>query len=175
MDPVSPQFSNSELGLESLPDFREVKLYSLDPKYLVKRHIGTTISLLFFSAALLTAFIIFVDFRPFVLAAAGFFFLLFGWSYYTNVQLLKRNGYGIREKDIIYKHGFLSETTTVVPFNRIQHISVERSFLDKMLGLSTLKVFTAGGSGSDVSIPGLKPEISTSLKEEVSERISNHA
>ena len=175
MDPVSPPFTNSELALDSLPDFREVELYSLDPKYLVKRHIGTTISLVFFSAGLLTAYLIFTDFRPLIIAAAGFFFLLFGWSYYTNIQLMKRNGYGIREKDIVYKHGFLSETTTAVPFNRIQHVSVERSFLDKMLGLSTLKVFTAGGSGSDVRIPGLKPEISTSLKEEISERISGHA
>ena len=88
---------------------------------------------------------------------------------------VKRCGYALREQDIIFKRGFLFERTTIVPFNRIQHVSVERSFLDKVLNISTLKVFTAGGSGSDISIPGIIPETATSLKEEVSVRIYNHA
>lgn len=88
---------------------------------------------------------------------------------------VRRSGYALREQDIIYKRGFLFERITIVPFNRIQHVSVERSFLDKILNISSVKVFTAGGSGSDISIPGIYPDTATSVKEEISARIYNHA
>ena len=61
----------------------------------------------------------------------------------------------------------------MVSFNRIQHVSINRSVLDKWLALSTLKIFTAGGSGSDVKIPGLDPKIAEKLKEALAGKIAN--
>ncbi len=114
------------------------------------------------------------DFRGYLLALILLFFVIFGWSYFSNYQLMKRNGYALREKDIIFRRGFLFQKTTVVPFNRIQHVSVERGVIDKTLKLATLRIFTAGGSGSDLDIPALLPETAFSLKEELSNRMSGH-
>ncbi|GAB2770713.1 PH domain-containing protein [Salinimicrobium soli] len=176
MDPIAKEeFSNIKLNVASLPAYEEVQLHSLAPKFLWKLNIGTLISALFFLVVLTVAFTFFEPFRPYLWFAAAVWILLFGWSFFSNIQLMKRNGYALREKDVIYKRGFLFEKTTIVPFNRIQHVSVERSFLDKLLNLATLKVYTAGGSGSDVSVPGLFPDNATSLKEEISARISGHA
>ena len=175
MDPIAEeQYSNLELNVASLPAYEEVKLHSLAPNFLLKLNIGTGISMLFFFAAWITAYFFLTDYRVYLWSGAIVLLIMFSWSFYSNLQLRKRNGYALREKDVIYRRGFLFEKTTIVPFNRIQHVSVERSFLDKILNLATLKVFTAGGSGSDVSIPGLKPENATSLKEEISARISGH-
>ena len=137
-------------------------------------HFSTTIGLLFFMGGSLVAYYFLQDFRDYLLFLILFFFLIFGWSYFSNFQLMKRNGYALRQKDIIYRRGFLFEKTTVVPFNRIQHVSVEKSVIDKALKLATLKIFTAGGSGSDVSIPGLLPDTAFALKEELSARMSSH-
>lgn len=176
MDPVTKGgFSNLELDVASLPQYEQVELHSLSKKYLLKLYINTSISLIIFMGALFVASVFLVGFQLIFWLIFGFFVLLFSWSYYNNYQLAKRNGYSLRERDVIYRRGFIFEKVTVVPFNRIQHVSVERNFLDKLLNLSTLKIFTAGGSGSDVNIPGLQPETATSLKEEISERIASHA
>ena len=175
MDSVEQaEFSNLELDVTKLPRYEEVKLHRLSPKYLYKLQLTTTISFVIFIGGLSLAYFLLPDFRDYILLGIIFFFVIFGWSFFSNFQLVKRNGYSLRERDLIYKHGFLFQRITVVPFNRVQHVSVERSVLDKILNLSTLKIFTAGGSGSDVNIPGLLPGTATSLKEEISERASRH-
>lgn len=177
MDPVaSSEFSNFELEVASLPRVEEVKLHPISKKYLVKLQVGTSISFMFFAVGLFLGYtFLSAQFHTYLFWAAILLVLLFGWSIFNNVMYVKKSGYALREKDIIFTRGFLFEKTTVVPFNRIQHVTVERSFLDKLLNISSLKVFTAGGSGSDVSVPGIKPETATSLKEEISGRIYSHA
>ncbi|WP_029033435.1 PH domain-containing protein [Salinimicrobium terrae] len=177
MDPLATDnFSNFQLNVDALPKFEEVKLQPISRKYLIKLQVGTTISLLFFVVGIVFGFYFLpVEFHNYLVWAAIVLVLLFGWSFFNNVMYVKRSGYALREQDIIFKRGFLFERITVVPFNRIQHVSVERSFMDKMLNIATIKVFTAGGSGSDVSIPGVKPQTATSVKEEISKRIYNHA
>lgn len=177
MDPItSPEFSNFELEVASLPKFEEVKLHPISKKYLVKLQIGTTLSLLFFGVGLVVAYnFLPEDLQAYIMAAGIFMFLIFSWTFFNNIMYVRRSGYALREQDIIFQRGFIFEKSTVVPFNRIQHVSVERSFLDKILNISTLKVFTAGGSGSDINIPGIYPDTASSVKEEISARIFNHA
>ena len=177
MDPIAAEeFSNFELNVASLPKFEAVELHPISKKYLVKLQVGTTLSFLFFAVGIFLGYTFLpAEFHKYLLWAVIVIVLLFSWSVFNNVMYVKRSGYALREQDIIFKRGFLFERSTVVPFNRIQHVTVERSFLDKMLNISTIKVFTAGGSGSDVSIPGIHPETATSVKEEISGRIYNHA
>lgn len=167
-------FKNDRLDVQNLPKFEEVELASLSPKYLLKLNISTTIFLLIVSTVVTAAYFIFSAYRIYLPYVALFLLLLFAWNYYSNFQLQKLNGYAVRERDIIYRKGFLFEKYTVVPFNRVQHVSTNRGVLDKTLNISTLKVFTAGGSGSDVSIPGLIPETANSLKEALSDRMAGH-
>lgn len=169
-------FSNLQLDLASLPQLEQVKFEPISKKYLVKLQVGTTVSLIFFLIGLVIGFYFSPpEVHPYLWIGLGLIISIFGWSFFNNVMYIKRSGYALREKDIIFKRGFLFERTTVVPFNRIQHVSVERSFLDKILNISTVKVFTAGGSGSDISIPGILPATAGSLKEEISSRIYEHA
>lgn len=169
------EFENQPLDLSGLPRFEEVTYVPLEPKYLLKRNLSTSISVIIFSGILVVGYFAvppeYAIYFPWLFA---FFFLMFIWRYIINYQLYKRSGYALRERDIIFKRGFLYEKITVVPFNRVQHVSTNRSVLDKALGLSTLNVFTAGGAGSDVAIPGLSPETAGSLKEALAERMSGH-
>ncbi len=63
--------------------------------------------------------------------------------------------YAIRAHDILFQTGLISRSQTVIPFDRVQHCEINRGVLSRWLGLSELNVFTAGGSASDLSIPGL--------------------
>lgn len=175
MDSVEQgMFKNEVLENDSLPNYEGVELKSFAPNYLLKRHISTSIWLLIVAAAVVIAYNFAEEFRIFVPFLGGALILKFVWSYITNYQWFRKSGYALREHDIIFKRGFLFEKTTVVPFNRVQHVSTNRGVMDKMLNLSTLNVFTAGGSGSDIALPGLLPETADSLKEILAARMSGH-
>ena len=176
MDPINPEiFRNDQLAVSTLPTLEEVSFDKLSPKLLLKKSISTSISFILFLAISGAAFYVFPEFfkgyYPLVLLGI---FLIFLWNYIKNWQWQKRSGYALRERDVIFKRGFLLDRITIIPFNRIQHVSTERGVLDKILGISTLQIFTAGGSGSDISIPGLTPPLAASLKEALSERIARH-
>jgi len=85
----------------------------------------------------------------------------------------KYYGYAFREKDLAYRRGYLINQVTVIPFNRIQHSSIRRSLLDKAFGIASLKVYTAGGSGSDIEIPGLELNIAENLNEALSKKVAD--
>ena len=66
----------------------------------------------------------------------------------------------------------LFEKITIIPFNRIQHISTSVGILDKFFKIANLNIFTAGGSGSDINIPGLTPEIAARLKDKIAHHLT---
>lgn len=73
-------------------------------------------------------------------------------------------GYAIREKDIHFKKGVIFHKTISLPYNRIQHVEMESTPMERLYGLTTLKFFTAGGGSADMKIPALTYEASTKLR-----------
>lgn len=92
--------------------------------------------------------------------------LLFGgFLFWINRIAFKKRGFAVREKDLLYRSGILATTTTIVPFNRIQHIAVNEGVFSRMYGLAALEIYTAGGSSSDLTISGIEREKAISIKE----------
>ena len=75
-----------------------------------------------------------------------------------------KRSYAIRERDIIYRRGLLSTTTTIIPFTRIQHVALNEGFIARYYGLAQLQIYTAGGSSSDLKISGLSKEDAEKIK-----------
>jgi len=93
---------------------------------------------------------------PFLLLGA--FLLAFVLPTSLWVQLTyQRFTYELGEKDIIVREGVITRKTTVIPYSRIQDISSERTFMERMLGLATLEIETAGSSriASETPLPGI--------------------
>jgi len=82
-----------------------------------------------------------------------------------------RRGYLVREHDITFRKGWLFRSRVTVPFNRVQHSEVVQGPLLRWKGLSTLKVYTAGSSGANLSISGLDEEVAQVLRQTINERI----
>lgn len=77
----------------------------------------------------------------------------------------KKKSYALRQKDIIYEKGLFWRSSTVIPFNRVQHCEVSQGPIDRFYNLSELKIFTAGGASSDLTIGGLLPETANRIKD----------
>ncbi|MGM0606546.1 MAG: PH domain-containing protein [Halobacteriota archaeon] len=73
--------------------------------------------------------------------------------------------YVIREDSLYLERGVLTEVRTVVPLVRIQHVDSRRSAVERVLGLASTVVYTAGSRGADVRIPGLEPDTASDLRE----------
>lgn len=169
-------FSNSILLPENLPQVETKSFNPLDKKYLKILILRLTIIFLFI-AGVFTAFLIVSEEKPpieIVAILLAIIVLLIGYSLTITLLGFPRKGYLVREKDISYQKGLITYKLISVPFNRIQHVEVNQGILAKILKLSSVKIFTAGGNASDLSIPGLPVEVAQNLKAFLSEKISEH-
>lgn len=64
----------------------------------------------------------------------------------------------IQDDALYLERGVLTRVKTAVPFVRVQHIDSQRGPIERLVGLGSVGVYTAGTRGSDVTIPGLKQE-----------------
>ena len=83
-------------------------------------------------------------------------------------------GYLLRQHDISYRKGFLKFSLITIPYTRIQHSEITQGPLARAMKLSTLNIFTAGGSSSDLKIPGLDPEDAQKLRTFIAEKIGKN-
>jgi len=83
---------------------------------------------------------------------------------------IRLKGYALRSHDIAYRSGLFWRKTTLLPFNRIQHVEVSSGPLQRRFGLSTLKFFTAGGRSVDLKIEGLLSTDAERLRTHILER-----
>jgi uncharacterized protein len=173
MASIMENFSNDPIDINSLPKFEEVEYTGISGKYLVKSNIQTGIFLIIVLIAWGVFWYYGAGYQN-LLVGGVFIFLFFAFRFWNNFKMQTNYGYALREKDLLYRRGFLVNSVTIIPFNRIQHVSVSRDFFDKMLNVSSLQIFTAGGGGSDVNIPGLKPDLADNLKEALSKKLAAH-
>lgn len=160
-------FDNPSINPADLPQTEQASWQALQPSYLKRQLLGLLISQLI----LLIAGIVFLSVAAFwgktwlVLTICGV------WTLMSVLRLLairkgfQHTAYALRERDLLYRSGWLWRQMLVVPFNRVQHCSIQEGLLDKLFGLSSLRVFTAGTSGSDMTIPGLAPQHAQRIKD----------
>lgn len=73
--------------------------------------------------------------------------------------------YEVRDDSLYLERGVFTRVRTVVPFVRIQHVDTARSPTERLIGLASTVVYTAGSRGADVSVPGLTAEDADDLRE----------
>ncbi|OVE86333.1 PH domain-containing protein [Natronolimnobius baerhuensis] len=72
--------------------------------------------------------------------------------------------------DALYlERGVITFVETAVPFVRVQHVDTQFGPIERMLGLSSVVVYTAGTRNADVRIPGLTPDRARELQDTLRE------
>lgn len=169
-------FTNSVLLPESLPEIMQEDFNRLNNHYLKIILIRILILSLLLAGGL-TSFQVFSDEKipkAILVAIIAVLAVLIVYSVIISILGFPKKGYLLREKDISFKTGLIFYKQISVTFNRIQHVEVSQGILAKMFGLSSVKIFTAGGSSSDLSIPGLLTADAQKLKAFISEKISRY-
>ena len=108
--------------------------------------------------------------EPFVIAApVSLIFLLM--IFLLPRRRYNRWGYDMSDGQIQIVRGYLFYTDTIVPFNRVQHIDIAQGPIERLFGLSSLVLHTAGTHNSTVVLPGLRREIAEEMRDTIREYI----
>ncbi len=174
-------FENQQINTDSLPKVSDLIFLKVEPKYVTVSMIA---SIVFWGFLFLAAFIlklyVFEERKgegiiggnfEYVLILIGALAII---STYLSIQGAKVKSYALRQNDILFRTGYIWYKEIAVPFNRIQHSEVVQGPIDRLFDLSTLKIYTAGGSQSDLKIPGLKPQKANQLKEIVTLKVGQN-
>ena len=104
-------------------------------------------------------------FRSVSLAIPAGLTALFGLLGVGHAILRYRNWRYVVTDDALYlERGVFTQVRTEVPLVRIQHVDSRRSAFERLIGLASTVVYTAGSRGADVTIPGLTPDDAGELR-----------
>lgn len=156
-------FVNTAVELDSLPRAEGVPLHAVDPRY----------PRLVLGVALLVEVPVFLAAAPFVLLApvpmpARVALLLalavvlsaVAWFAHRAASVIR---YAVRQQDAIVRAGVFWRTETVQPIKRIQHVERVQGPLERRLGLSTLRLYSAGTGRVTLRIPGLDTDVAARI------------
>lgn len=163
-------FTNMHVPVDTLPQAATVPLTALPEAYLRVLHMSTAI----WFGILITAYTV-LQLIPGVymsemLWGFGVLALLATITTAANRLKFRHRGYALREHDIIFRSGILTVSTTIIPHNRIQHVTIHEGPLMRMHALASLSIFTAGGSTSDLRIAGLPRDTAQVIKEHLTRK-----
>jgi membrane protein YdbS with pleckstrin-like domain len=157
-------FENLEIALDELPDTDDLDWEQLHPLYARALRIVAAIVLTIIAVAMTALTLIAnIPLTPVVvlyslLALAAAIALI--WPGVS----VPRQGYVLRDNDILFRKGVIWRSVTAIPFNRIQHVETSSTPIDRKLELATLQLFTAGGAGGDLKIGGLGKNAAEKLR-----------
>jgi membrane protein YdbS with pleckstrin-like domain len=173
---TSEEFSNQVVLPDQLEPVEVQEFEGLEPKYKLITQISTVLVLVLALTGVFLIAKLSSNAPPIkvLVAVPVVFVLLFVWRLVIVHLAFPKKGYLLRAHDVSYRSGLLFYKLTTIPFNRIQHVEVSQNVLEKSFGLASVKVFTAGGSVSDLSIPGLLPNKAHQIESFLLSKVGKH-
>lgn len=169
------ELMNDQVHIENLPRVENVALTPIEASYLkVLRWEWLILSVLLgILVAVLLYFIKPLHQPKWISVLIGGWVLITAAWYWLQGKSFSTKAYAIREKDVIYRNGWIIQSTHTCPFNRIQHSAVTIGPLEKRFGLASLVLYTAGSNEADLRIRGLQEAAAWTLKEWITKKIAN--
>lgn len=161
------EFTNEVIDTKQLPRYEEVQLTPLHPKYFKVVLINSSL----FIAVLVVGYFLLLIFDKenispkFSMQLAIAVIVISILKLFFSILGFKKKAYAFRNHDVIYRSGIISTNTMVIPYNRVQHVALHEGFVSRIFGLAKVEIFTAGGSSSDLEIPGIEKEEAENIKQ----------
>lgn len=167
---------NPIISIEDLPKIEEVEYQRLAKVYKRVRVVETFAFLMAILVGILVLWYFFPKWGIFKHRYwIGGIWLAYAIYRYISIYIqFSYTGYALRDKDIIYRTGFLVRKVKSFPLSRIQHSSVQSNFIERMFGLASVSVFTAGNASDDLVIRGIETETAEKINQWVTQKIEEN-
>src|SRR5262245_21924647 len=147
---------------------------SLDPRvvklWLISDLVGYGVMLF----VLLLSFLVWAFWRPMLI-----WWLVAGWivlaasclwySFWRPPRAYRAWGYRIDDRVLETRSGILFQRARLLPLSRLQHVDIERGPFERMYGLASLVLHTAGTHSANILIPGLEAAEAMRLRDHLIE------
>jgi hypothetical protein len=158
-------FTNETINTKQLPRFEEVVYTSMHKNYWKVTLLNSAIFFVILGIALVFGLVFRAEMKPHQILFIVLYFLILATTiFFLRLGFLKK-GYAFRNHDVLYKSGVVALKSMVIPYNRVQHVALHEGFISRIFGLATVEIFTAGGSSSDLEIPGIPKEEAENIKQ----------
>ena len=163
-------FFNSRIDVADLPELPPDSFEPLAPAYLRSKYVADAVTamIVVVLAVAATSVMRAAEGPVWVpLAAAVFVVALIGLAAVLQTMSVRHLGYLVREHDLTLRRGVIVRITSTIPYNRVQHVGIDRGPIERLYGLATLQLRSAGGV---IGISGLTTSDANRLKELVATR-----
>jgi len=89
------------------------------------------------------------------------------WTLVSPPLAFVRWAFAVDDELLQMRYGIVFHEERVVPVRRMQHVDLVRGPLERLFGLATLVVFTAGNEGSAFRVPGLLAARAAALRDRI--------
>lgn len=79
---------------------------------------------------------------------------------------VRNTAYQLRPDEVLVRTGALSQTTTALPYGRVQRVDLNEGIIDARYGLASLELQSAAEDGS-VMIPGLAIDTAKAMRDAI--------
>jgi membrane protein YdbS with pleckstrin-like domain len=158
-------FTNETIDITLLPKFEEVEFSALHPNYW--KVILISLAIFFFIIGIGVGLAVYLneELFPFITPLGIIYVVLLILVLFFSRIGFKKKGFAFRNHDVLFRHGIIAINTLVIPYNRVQHVALHEGLLSRFFGLAKIEIFTAGGSSSDIQIPGIAKEQAENIKQ----------
>lgn len=158
-------FTNEIIDTTQLPKFEEVQFSALHPDYwkVILAGLGLFFVLIAVGVGVVLSFN--EELFSFVFEISIIYLVLLLLVVFMSRISFNKKGFAFRTHDVLFRHGIIANNTLVIPYNRVQHVALHEGLLSRFLGLAKIEIFTAGGSSSDIQIPGIEKEQAENIKQ----------
>jgi membrane protein YdbS with pleckstrin-like domain len=158
-------FTNETIDTSQLPKFEEVQFTALHPNYWKVTLINCFVFILFLCFGVLLGLTFIDELFGFQLQLISMTIVLIGLILLFSRIAFRKKRFAFRNHDVLFRHGMIATNTIVIPYNRIQHVALHEGLVSRYFGLAKIEIFTAGGSSSDIEIPGIEKEQAENIKQ----------
>lgn len=158
-------FTNETIDTTQLPRFEYVPYTPLHPAYWKVLLINIGLMMLVCSVGVGVFFLNAPQWAGYETKVVGALLILFSLILFFVRLSFSKKGFAFRTHDVLFRRGIIATNTMVIPYNRIQHVALHEGILSRQFGLAKIEIFTAGGSSSDLEIPGIKKEHAENIKQ----------
>ena len=158
-------FTNETIDTLQLPRFEKVTMTPLHANYWKVLLLTWVIVFLVISAGIGVAMILVDDFLARAASIVIPVIIVLVIILILSFVGFRKKAFAFRNHDVLFRHGIIATTTIVIPYNRIQHVALHEGFISRFFKLATVQIFTAGGSSSDLEIPGIEKAHAENIKQ----------
>jgi membrane protein YdbS with pleckstrin-like domain len=167
------EYNNPLIPIAAIPQYQEIPLQRIEPDYKKVLWFNWTIAYLFITGLTVLIFITNEKLqKAWIITLAVFVFMSSIALVIASIEIgFKNRSWALRDKDIIFKKGWLFQRTHIVPFAKVQHCILKTGPVGRRYNLASLRFMTAASHQRDISINGLSLEDAEKIKEHARQAI----